>query len=635
MVSQQKIRVLIVDDISETRTIVKNLLRNNSDIEVVGEAREGEQGFNLALALKPDIVLMDINLPGLDGISATEKITRYMPSVQTIMISVQAGADYIRRAILAGAVDFLVKPFSYDELLAAIYRAHKLTGERLYLEIEETLLRVKENIERLSLYQHDFIKGCLADRLSSLAAGIAHDLRSPLNIILGILDAQDVGDDETLRKYLERIRRRVLYSKWMVDNFLAIGFSEKVTLSRIRLVEVIAESLKILWSKLSPSVHVSVQVPNDLFVIGDFNLLRLALMNIIDNAIEAMPDRGHLDIFAQDGPHDVYIVVTDTGTGINLENESKLFDIGFTTKPAHCGLGLHVARRVMRQMFGDIVYVRRNRKHGTEFRIRIPTEPALAKDPSELHQVLQNLEEQIGVVRRQSLSREQEEFVSSEFHRLTSVFASNLCNELNVIEATVEELQSRIAKDEVLNYALTKIAKNCAYSRLLARNIAEIGKRAELNYELVSLAGVIEDVLRLLERKMPTDKYRVEWEIDPTLGDVEADAISLRQVFMNLIRNALDAMPDGGVLKFQLYRDGQEAVIVVRDTGKGIAPENISRLFTMGFTTKPKGYGLGLYSVKTIVARHKGTISVSSSLGKGTSFTIRLPVVQSKGPTCE
>jgi pilus assembly protein CpaE len=121
-----KIRVLIVDDIPETRENVRKLLYFERDIEVVGAAANGTEGIELATSLRPDIVLMDINMPDIDGISATESISQSVPEVQIIMMSVQGETDYLRRSMLAGAREFLVKPFSADELTASIRRVHEL-----------------------------------------------------------------------------------------------------------------------------------------------------------------------------------------------------------------------------------------------------------------------------------------------------------------------------------------------------------------------------------------------------------------------------------------------------------------------------------------------------------------------------
>lgn len=122
----EKIRVLIVDDIPETRENLRKLLFFESDIEVVGAATSGEESVTLAKQLRPDVVLMDINMPGIDGITATEMITQQMPSIQVIMMSVQGETDYLRRSMQAGAREFLIKPFTSEDLVAAIRRIHQL-----------------------------------------------------------------------------------------------------------------------------------------------------------------------------------------------------------------------------------------------------------------------------------------------------------------------------------------------------------------------------------------------------------------------------------------------------------------------------------------------------------------------------
>jgi pilus assembly protein CpaE len=125
MESTEKIRVLIVDDIAETRDNLRKLIQFEPDIEVVGQAGTGEEGVELTKEKRPHVVLMDINMPGLDGISASEIITRETSASQVIMMSVQGESDYIRRSMLAGARDFLTKPFSGDELIATIHQVYE------------------------------------------------------------------------------------------------------------------------------------------------------------------------------------------------------------------------------------------------------------------------------------------------------------------------------------------------------------------------------------------------------------------------------------------------------------------------------------------------------------------------------
>ncbi len=119
----EKYRVLVVDDVSETRENVRKLLQFESDIEVVGTARTGKEAVQLSEELKPDVILMDINMPDMDGISATELIRQRSPIAQIIILSVQGDPNYMRRAMLAGARDFLTKPPMADELISAVRRA--------------------------------------------------------------------------------------------------------------------------------------------------------------------------------------------------------------------------------------------------------------------------------------------------------------------------------------------------------------------------------------------------------------------------------------------------------------------------------------------------------------------------------
>src|ERR687889_1859153 len=119
------IKVLIVDDIPETRDHLSRLLGMEREIDVAGTASSGEEAIQLAMDLRPDVIVMDINMPGMDGIAAAEIISQRLPNSPIIMMSVHGEAEHLKRAMLAGAREFLVKPFSGDEFSTSIKRVHE------------------------------------------------------------------------------------------------------------------------------------------------------------------------------------------------------------------------------------------------------------------------------------------------------------------------------------------------------------------------------------------------------------------------------------------------------------------------------------------------------------------------------
>ncbi len=121
----EKIRVLVVDDIPESREKLRKALHAEPDIEVVGATASGEASIEMANELTPDIILMDIDMPDLDGIAAAQAIVQASPGSLLITMSVQEEAHYLRRSVLTEAHEFLTKPFSTDELVTTIRRVHK------------------------------------------------------------------------------------------------------------------------------------------------------------------------------------------------------------------------------------------------------------------------------------------------------------------------------------------------------------------------------------------------------------------------------------------------------------------------------------------------------------------------------
>ena len=152
MPAGDKIRVVIVDDVSETRENVRKLLQFESDVDVVGLARTGKEAIQLSQELSPDVVLMDINMPDMDGIAATEAIRSHQPVTQVIILSVQSDQNYMRRAMLAGARDFLTKPPMGDELISAIRRAGTMAQAERSKSIQIQPLPSAGNLGLLSPY---------------------------------------------------------------------------------------------------------------------------------------------------------------------------------------------------------------------------------------------------------------------------------------------------------------------------------------------------------------------------------------------------------------------------------------------------------------------------------------------------
>lgn len=137
MSDQKVIRVLIVDDIAETRENIRRSLQFDSSILIIGLAQSGEEGIQLAKEKKPDVIIMDINMPDMDGITATEAIRKAVPATQVVILSVQGDPHYMRKAMLVGARDFLTKPPSIDELITAIHRAGEMAIEFREIERQE------------------------------------------------------------------------------------------------------------------------------------------------------------------------------------------------------------------------------------------------------------------------------------------------------------------------------------------------------------------------------------------------------------------------------------------------------------------------------------------------------------------
>jgi two-component system NtrC family sensor kinase len=164
-------------------------------------------------------------------------------------------------------------------------------------------------------------------------------------------------------------------------------------------------------------------------------------------------------------------------------------------------------------------------------------------------------------------------------------------------------------------------------STKLIRNLLDFARQSPPALRMVDINDVVNHALELAAHSAELQNIAIAKEFSPSLPKVMADFDQLQQVCTNLILNAIQAMPDGGRLTLRTATDDSQVRIELQDTGCGISPENMRKLFTPFFTTKGKGkgVGLGLAVAYGIIQRHQGRIEVQSKEGKGTTFTIYLP----------
>jgi len=170
---------------------------------------------------------------------------------------------------------------------------------------------------------------------------------------------------------------------------------------------------------------------------------------------------------------------------------------------------------------------------------------------------------------------------------------------------------------------LDKLDEQVAYMSSMVTDLLDFARTPNPKITHTSVDQLIDDALHLV---VVPDNVAIEKKLDPSLPDVDVDPFLMQRALINLFGNACQAMPEGGTLSIVATKNGQSASLHVADTGMGIPPENINKLFEPLFTTKSRGVGLGLAIVKSTIDAHGGTIVVTSDFGRGTEFCVTLPL---------
>ena len=231
-----------------------------------------------------------------------------------------------------------------------------------------------------------------------------------------------------------------------------------------------------------------------------------------------------------------------------------------------------------------------------------------------------------------ALRTTQEQLLQSEklsaMGKLTSQIAHELNNPLYGIMNTLELLKTEIPPQNKRRKLLDMSLSETVRLADMLKKMLSFSKPDQEERNPASMNTIIDELLILHVKQLQETSIKVAKALDDTLPDVRVSKNQMRQVILNMISNARDAMPDGGTLTFRTYRHNDMVGVDITDTGQGISDENISRIFDSFFTTKNsiKGVGLGLSVCYGFVRDHGGDIKVKSKQGEGTTFTITLPV---------
>jgi two-component system NtrC family sensor kinase len=238
------------------------------------------------------------------------------------------------------------------------------------------------------------------------------------------------------------------------------------------------------------------------------------------------------------------------------------------------------------------------------------------------------------------LKESQEQLIQAEkltsLGQLAASIAHEVNNPLSGILTYTQLLEKKIKtdnydKDVALNY-LAKMEAELIRSTKLIRNLLDFARQSPPAFRQVKLNEIVNRAFDLTSHSAQLQHIQVSRELDLSLPSLMADFDQLQQVCTNLILNAIQAMPNGGNMHIRTYVENNQVKLEVQDTGCGISPANMQKLFTPFFTTKRevKGVGLGLAVSYGIIQRHNGKIDVKSKEGEGTTFTISLPLVAEK-----
>ena len=353
-----RVRVMVVDDNAGFRESLLSLL-DAGNLEIAAEASSGLEALEMVGTVAPDVVLMDVRMPGIDGIETTRRLKALYPDLGVVALSGHEDQEIVREMLVAGASGYVLKDSDGDEILHAVQHAAGGGGvlspgvtPRVIEELTETLERERRRTRELEEAQAALVER--AARRYDLVARLSHELRTPVTVILGIAQTFAKTHDESEREeLLDRLVSRAKDLANLVERFeltIDVGLTERVDVAQV------AREI----AAASPRVDVGMEGPTALAPLGR-GVARRILEELVDNALRFSPDDQPVEVRITPGPELLEVRVTDHGPGIPAGARDRIFgpleqleDLNVRVHQG-AGMGLTLARTAARAMGGDVV----------------------------------------------------------------------------------------------------------------------------------------------------------------------------------------------------------------------------------------------------------------------------------------
>ena len=372
-------RILVVDDEESVRILLKRTL-TEAGYDVV-TAANGQEALDKVSQLQVRVVLSDIKMPGISGIEVLRKLTADHPDICVIMATAVTDTQTAIDIMKLGAYDYISKPFNRDDLLMRVRKAIEK------LELEE---KIKESAAELEVAMRSAQVANQAK--SDFLASMSHELRTPLTSILGlseVLQEEYFGKLNSKQKeYLNDIHESGQHLLLLINDILDIAKIEagkmELELGPVVVKELLENSLIMIKEKAGKhNIKLDVDLAPEikgLKIQADERKLKQIIFNLLSNAVKFTPDGGRIQLGASCEDEKLAVAVTDTGIGISLEKQEKVFqefyqvEAGLRDKTPGTGLGLPLSRKMVEMHGGEIWCESEGEGKGSRFVFTIPLE---------------------------------------------------------------------------------------------------------------------------------------------------------------------------------------------------------------------------------------------------------------------